>query len=301
MLRLEIKREYVRKKPIPPEKVKRVKEYIESLKKYNTILLVSITGIQANVLNEVRRKLRQEGDVLKVIKNKLFMKAIDMLDDNELKKKLEPLKEYLTGQNAVIFSNKNPFMLKLMLDQSKVYREARAGDVAQNDIILREGNTNLAPGPIISLFNKLRVPISIREGSIWITKDTVVAKKGDIISSDLAELLKRLGLKPIEVSLKVRVAYTDGLIIKGDDLEINIDEYRRQIEECVRNAVNLACNIAYPTPETIQYIIARAYLEGLNLSINAAYVTSENINYLLIKAQAEAQALYERVKSSLEQ
>jgi len=287
---------YARQRPIPRRKVELVREYASLLRKYDGVVIVSITGISAPVLHEVRAKLREEGDVLKVIKNTLMTKAIDAVSSE--KRGLERLKDYLTGQNAAIFTDKNPFSLKMLLDKSKVMREARAGDVAQSDIVVREGNTNIAPGPIISLFNKLGVPVSIREGSVWVTRDTIVARKGDVISSDLAELLRRLGMKPIEVSLKVKAAYTDGIVIPGEELEIDLSEYEEMLKRCVQQAVNLCLNAAYPTAETVGHLVAKAHLEGLALSLSAAYFTPEAMPLLLAKAEREARAIYELVHAA---
>ena len=158
--------------------------------------------------------------------------------------------------------------------------------------MIKEGNTNIPPGPIISLFNKLNVPISIREGSVWVSKDTVVAREGEEITSDLAELLKRLGIKPIEVSLKVKVAYSDGTIIEGKDLELDLNEYENMIRECVQQALNLSLNVVYPTHETAEHIIIKAHLESLILSVNAVYPIKENVSLLVAKAQSEAYTLY---------
>ena len=279
-----------RQRQIPYKKVKMVNEYVELLNKYNGVLVVSITGINAPVLHQVRAKLKEEGDVLKVIKNTLLAKAINRVAKR--KRGIERLKGYLVGQNAAIFTNKNPYLLKLFLDQNKVRREARAGDIAQSDIVIKEGNTNLPPGPIISLFNKLNVPITIKEGSVWVSKDTIVAKEGDEISSDLAELLRRLDIKPIEVSLRVKAAYSDGIIIESKELELDLNEYENTLKECVQQAFNLSLNVAYPTLETIEYLIVRAYMESVSLSTNAIYVTEENLPFLLTRAQSEAQVLY---------
>jgi len=278
---------------ISPKKVRIVNEYAELLNKYNGALIVSITGVSAPVLHQVRAKLREEGDVLKVIKNTLLAKAIDRVAKR--RRDLEKLKSYLIGQNAIIFTNKNPYLLKIFLDKNKVKREARAGDIAQSDIVIREGNTNLPPGPIISLFNKLKVPITIKEGSIWVSKDTVVAREGEEISSDLAELLKRLGMKPIEVSLKVKVAYSDGIVIEGKELELDLNEYENTLKECVQQALNLSLNAAYPTIETIELLITKAHLESITLSLNAVYITEENLPILIAKAQSEARILHDFV------
>lgn len=280
---------YVRQKAVPLKKVKRVEELSKLFEKYDSALIVNITGVTAPVFHEVRAKLRERGSVVKVVKNTLARLAIERA--SKKKKGLEKLKEYLKGQNAVIFTNENVFALKLFLDKNRIPREARAGDIAQDDIVIPAGNTNFAPGPILSLFSKLKIPTSIKEGSIWVSKDTVVAKAGEEISTELADLLKKLGIKPIKVGLDCKVAYTDGVIIPKDLLEIDLDEIKKEIESAVQAAFNLALNSMYPTPETVGFLVSRAHTEALNLSINAALPVSDVLPLVIAKAHLQASLL----------
>lgn len=286
---------YRRTRDYPEYKKRRVKEIEELLRKYKYVVLVNITGVTALVLHETRDVLRRRGSVLKVIKNTLARIAIDRVKDE--KPGIEKLKDYLKGQNAAIFTNENPFEIYLFLNKHKVSREARPGDIATSDIVIPKGNTGIPPGPVISLFNKVGVPTTIREGSIFVMKDTVVAKAGDVISQELAELLQKLGMKPIETSIEPRAAYLDGRVVSGDELKIDIDSYRNMLVDAHRSALNLAFNAAIPVPETISLVVAKAHIEALALAVNAGIVTRETAPYVLAKAHAVAQALLERIKS----
>ena len=103
----------------------------------------------------------------------------------------------LNGQNALIFTNMNPFKLYLNLEKSKVNLPARAGDVATDEIVVPAGNTGIPPGPVLSEFKEANVSTRIESGSIYVAKDSVVARPGDTISPKLSGLLSRLNLKPI--------------------------------------------------------------------------------------------------------
>lgn len=286
---------YVRTKPVPSYKVRKVNELAELIRKYKYILLVNVTGVSAEVLHRSREMLRNEGSVLKVIKNNLFKLAIDKVKNE--RPEIERLKDKLTGQNAVIFTNQNPFALKLFLDKNKIPREARAGDVLTKDVVIPAGNTNFPPGPVLSLFNKLKIPIRIQEGSIWVTSDTVVAKAGDVVSQELAELLGKLGIKPIEVGLDVKTILLESKVIDPSEVELNPDFYEKKISEAYSQAYNLAVNLPLFIKETMCTVLARARLEALNLAINASILTSETAGALLAKAQAEAQTLYSVIKA----
>lgn len=287
--------EYKRTKPVAPSKVRKLEEIKEYLKKYKYLIFVDINGVTAPVLHESRRLLKEDGSILKVIKNTLMRIAIE--DVKEEKPGIENIESFLKGQNAAIFTNKNPFEIQLFLNKNKIPRAAKARDIATKDIVIPAGNTNFSPGPILSLFNRLKIPIKIQEGSIWVSKDTVVAKAGEEISAELADLLGKLGIKPIEVGLNVKVIYLDGKVIKAGEVNIDPDHHREMFSTAVREALNLSINSGYPTSETIEDIIRKAHLEALSLAINAMLITKDTAEYILGKVYREAMAIHEILKS----
>ncbi|RLE85130.1 MAG: 50S ribosomal protein L10 [Thermoprotei archaeon] len=286
---------YVREKPIPSYKIKKVNELADLIEKYKYVLLVNITEVPAEVLHRTREMLRDKGSVLKVVKNNLFILALNKVKNK--RPEVEGLKEWIKGQTAVIFTDKNPFSLKLFLDKNKIPREARAGDVLTKDIVIPAGNTNFPPGPILSLFNKLKIPTRIQEGSIWVTSDTVVAKTGDTVSQELAELLGKLGIRPIEVGLDVRAILLETKVISSKEVELDPEHYKKNIIEAHANAYNLAINVPIFVKETMNTIIIRAHQEALSLALNALMVTDETANIILAKAQVEANVLYNLIKA----
>ena len=80
-----------------------------------------------------------------------------------------------------MFTNISPFRLNLIFAQNKVFLAAKGGDVATKDIAVPAGNTGIAPGPVLSEFKVANVATRIDGGNIWVAKDTVVAKPGDVI------------------------------------------------------------------------------------------------------------------------
>ncbi len=285
------KKEFKRHKPIPERKIRAVEELKNYIKQHKYFMIASIYGITAPVLHETRALLRERGTLLKVVKNRLFHMAV-----KELGKDVPELEEILTGQNAVIFTDENPFEVVIYLDKQKIYREAKAGDVATSEIVVPSGNTGIPPGPSISLFNKLKIPMRIQEGSIWVTKDTVVAKPGDVISQELAELLAKLGIKPIESKLSIKAIYLDGRIVKPEEVEFGHDLFFERVAQAHREAYNLAVNAALPIPEALEAAVAKAHMEALSLAVNAGILTKDTVGMVLAKAEAEAQALYNIIK-----
>mgnify|MGYP000135468896 FL=1 len=275
------------------QKARKVEEIKGLLRKYRTIGIASLHKVRAAQLQELRKKLKDTA-YLQVIKNTLVERAISELKDLP---NIEGLKEYLKGPNLFLFTNLNPFKLALILEKSKVKGFAKAGDIASEDVIVPAGNTGLAPGPIISQLGSVGIPTRIEGGSVWVSKDTVVARKGEVISQNLAAVLSKLGIKAIEAGLSLKVIYDNGLIIPEEDLTIDIEEYKRIIGEAHAEAFNLSLNAAYPTAENIMILIQVATSEAYRLALNADIPTPETIRDLIRKAHMEALALSSKISS----
>jgi len=274
------------------EKTEKVKEIKLLLNEYRVLGIASLHKVRAQQLQEMRSKLKGIA-YLKVYKNTLVKRALKEIKDDF---SLENLWEYMQGSNVYIFTNYNPFKLALLLERSKVRVPAKAGDVATEDIIVPAGNTGLPPGPIISQLNAVGIPTRIESGSVWVAKDTVVARKGEAINESLAAALSKLGIKPIELGLTLKAVYDGGVVLSENDLKINIEEYEKSICGAHLEALNLAINAAYPMPETIAFLINKAIIEAKNLALNAGAFISEALSELLLRAHLEASALEAKIK-----
>jgi len=273
------------------QKARQVEEIKKLLSQYRVIGIASLEKVRAAQLQELKRKLEKEV-VMKVFKNTLVKRAIDELGDPKLTK----LEEYLTGPNIFLFTNMNPFKLSILLEKNKVKAVAKAGDKASFDIVVPAGNTGLSPGPVISQFSTVGIPTRIESGSVWVNKDTLVCRKGEVISLQLANILSKLGIKAVEIGLSLKVVYDDGYIITEEDLAVDLDEIRKSIEEAHSYAFNLSINAAIPIPENIGLLLQKAHQEAYFLAVNAAIPTKETMGDLLRKAHAEALALSQKIK-----
>ena len=275
----------------PERKVRlwnKIKEYAS---KYKTIALIKMEKVRSEQIMAIRKKF---GDELKIlmVKNKIAMKALSGLDVKGIDKLLNELR----GQNAFIFTDINPFKLYLLLEKEKVYLPAKGGDVATDEIMVPAGNTGLPPGPILSEFREAKIPTKIEGGTVWISNDTIVAKPGDVIDHKLASLLSKLDIKPIKAGLSIYLALEDGLLYKSDDLKIDLDATLDEIKQSHAQALNLAVNSGYPTRESIEHIVRKAYTDARALAVNSGYPDKEVISDILAKADIEARALLEEAK-----
>ncbi len=274
-----------------PKKEAMVRRAKELSKKYPVIAVTKLSKVRAPQLMAVRKALRGSAEIF-VVKNKLATMA---LKEAKLKGGTELLGQ-LTGQNALIFSKLDPFKLFLTLDKNKVSLPARAGDVAPEDIVVPAGNTGMPAGPVLSEFREAGVSTKIESGSVWVTKDSVAAKKGVVISPKLASLLAKLGIKPIKAGLAIALAYEGGLIYAGDIVAIDLEKYRASLSQAYLSSRALAITVGYATKETLPEIIAKAYREAIALATETETLTPETAPRILAKAEAEASALLAKAR-----
>lgn len=281
-------------KAIPEWKVEEVKTLKGLADGHKVIAVADLYKVRTQQIQELARKLSDQVK-FRVTKNNLMKIALN--ESAKAKPNLDKLSDSLTGSRVFLFTDMNPFKLYLLLEKNKVKATAKAGDIAQGDVMVPAGNTGLAPGPIIGEFTEVGLPTKIETGSVWISKDTVVAKKGDFISPKLASVLSRLGVKPIEIGLKIVAAYDEGLNLKQDQLRIDLNQVQDQFKEASAGAFNLAYTVAYPAKEVIAPLLQKAQSEALGLAFNASIVTKETLPDLIRKADAQASYLSGKVEA----
>ena len=269
-----------------PKKASLIDKVSSLAQQYPVLAVTSLSKVRATQLMAVRRALRGNAEVL-VVKNKLAILGLKKAGIENA----DQLLSKLTGQNALIFSTYDPFKLFLTLDKNKVYLPARAGDRPHDDIMVPAGNTSLPAGPVLSEFREAGIATKIESGSIWVNKDSVAVKKGDVISPKLASLLSKLNIKPIRAGLTISLAYEEGLVYSGDLVAIDLEQYRKSLIDAYRASRGLAIEVGYFTKDTSGEIIAKAYREAMALAIDAGIVTKETASAILGRAEAEAAAL----------
>ena len=275
------------------EKISEVEEIKELLKGYKYIGIASLQKVRAAQLQELKKSLA--GKVyMRVLKNTLTKFALDTIEKEDLKK----LDDYLEGANLFLFTDINPFKLSLLLERGKVKTTAKSGDIAAMDVVIPEGSTGQPPGPIISQLNAVGLPTRIESGSVWVSKDTLVVRKGEPINERLAALLSKLGIKAVEAGLSMKVVLDEGLIITGDQLKVDVEETRKNLQQSSSEAYALTLTIAYPTNENINTLLQIAHKEAYALALNATVPTKETIEDIIRKAHTQMLSLNNKAENN---
>lgn len=280
------RKHYPKKKRLMYEELQRIPA------EYNVIALSKMSKVRAAQLMMIRKKFRNDIKI-KIVKNKVAIRAFEKVKGVA---GIENLSKQLEDQCALIFTNINPFKLNLIFAQNKVFLPAKGGDIATKEIFVPSGNTGITPGPVLSEFKTANVPTKIDQGTIWVSKDTLVAKPGDVISTPLASLLSKLNVKPIEAGISVNFAIAEGLQFKEQDLKLDLEGYKEELARSFAQALALATEAGYMTPETVTPLLVKAHQEAMSLAAEAGYVTSETVGFVLPRAQMQAQAIANKAK-----
>ncbi len=262
--------------------------------RYRVLALADLYKVRAAQIQELRKRFRGE-IVFRCSKSNLVKRALEKVAVE--KPQIDRLAGHLRGSYVFIYTELDPFKLSLLFQKSKILMPAKAGDIAQTDIVITEGNTGLAPGPIISEFTEMKVPTKIESGSIWITEDTTVVRKGEHVSAKMASLLSKLGMKPVEAGVDLNLAYDGGLIYTPELLRIDLEATAAELRRAVEEAFNLALTAAYPTPETLPALLGRGILESTGLAAAGVDFGKETMPLLLSNGYGEMSALLERLKA----
>ncbi|ERH11755.1 MAG: ribosomal protein L10 [halophilic archaeon J07HB67] len=270
---------------VPQWKREEVEELADFVERYDAIGVVDLTGIPSRQLQDMRRELHGQA-ALRMSRNTLTVRALEAAGES-----VADLADEMTGHVGLIGTNDNPFGLYQQLEASKTSAPISAGEVAPNEIVIPEGDTGVDPGPFVGELQQAGADARIQEGSIQVLSDSVVADPGDEVDADLASVLGELGIEPKEVGLDLRAVVADGVVFEPDDLAIDVDEYRADVEAAAAGARNLSLNAAIPTAQTVDSLLGKAAGEAKSVGLSGAVADEELAPDLVAEADAQVRAL----------
>lgn len=272
----------------PAGKAQMYRTLQEEPRRHRVVALVRMEKVRASQILPLRKKLK--GDVSFVsIKDKVARKALEGVGGDV--PGIGGMAAKVEGQCMFMFTDMSPFRLNVVLSKNTVMLPARAGDTASIDVVVPAKNTGIAPGPMLTVFKDAGIPTKIDQGTIWITKDTVPVKKGGVIGENLAPLLAKLDIKPVEAGISLDSALEDGVVYSADELVVDVAAVRDGLGAAHAGAMALSVEAAYPTAGNIAQILARAAQRASSLSVEAAFMTPDTGGPILQRAHSQALAL----------
>ncbi|MFL2944455.1 MAG: 50S ribosomal protein L10 [Candidatus Poseidoniales archaeon] len=245
--------------------------------------LVDVSGIGAKQMLAMRASLRDLGVKLRMSRNRLLKLAL--ADASKNKKGVEQVSDIFgASQFALLASSENPFKIFQMLLESQTQAPAKGGETAPYDIIIEKGPTAFPAGPIVGDFQTAGFPAAIEKGKIVIRKKHTAVAEGDIISAEVASALTKLEVYPITVGMQLIGAFDGETFYLSDVLNIDMDEFRGNVQSATAQAFNLAFNTRYFTGSVMPSLLSKAHTDALGVAISTAYPSESTIKALLAKA-----------------
>jgi large subunit ribosomal protein L10 len=260
---------------------------VNKISNAKTVAVVDLHSLPARQLHSVRKKLKGKADFI-VKKTSLIKRALKKTGKTQIIDLIE-------SEKAIVISDLDAFSLYKQLCSGPLKVNAKPGQVAPSDIVVPAGETTLPPGPALSEFKQAGLDARIQAGKIVIAKDGIVAKKGEKISPIVAGVLQKLGIKPFELKVNVPAILKGDLLYQKDVLDINEEEFMKDVAIAASSAFNLSVEIAYPTSQNISRLLGKAHLESKALAVEIGFITPETLSAILGKAMREANALKAKV------
>jgi large subunit ribosomal protein L10 len=277
---------------INPEKMKIVEETANLISNSKILGMIDLEGLPSAALQDIKLKLHGKGTI-KVIRKKLLKFALE-------KSKPELLKN-VPDQPAILFTEENPFKIYKFVVSNKSACAAKAGQIAEDDIEVSAGPTDLMPGPAMTTLSAVKIKSKVDGGKISILKDVGVVKKGEEISEQVAGVLSMLKMKPMSVGLNVTYILEGDTIYPGEVLYIDDVETMTNISTAVLEAFNLSVEAGYVTADNVEFIITKAFREAKEICLEANIITKDFIDEILMKAVREGSVLKDIIPDAPEE
>ncbi len=255
------------KREIPESKKRTLKEIIDLMKKNNTVMIVSTRNLPSSKLQSLRKDLKNVA--IRVIKKNLMLKALEDVKNAKLKE----LESYLVENFAVLFSERDPYEISILLNKARAKVPAKAGQTSPFDIVVEAGPTDLMPMFMSDLTN-VGIKAKIESGKVVVKEPMAIIKKGDKIKLEQAELLLKLSIEPFTVELVPIAAFDAKNNVIYKELKIDTEGTLNKLKAGSMDAFKLAMKAVFPIRETIKFLLAKALSHANALQGKTASQTS---------------------------
>ena len=274
------------------DKPKIVKELKSLIASHRTVGILDMAKMPARQFLKIKNTITKDGSIkIKMTRKGLIARALA----ESGKPSLEKLMEHVGNSPAMIFSNGDPFELFSTLKKNRATSSAKVGAVVNKDITIPKGSTGIPPGPAISTLGKVGLKTRVEGGKIAVIDDKIVLRAGQPVTDDLAAVFSLLKIEPVEIGIDLSAAWENEMLYGRDVLNVDVDQYLRDIELAVHAGINLSLNTGYLTKLTAPLAIQLAFWRAKSLCLAANILEKDVIGEILAKAVAEAKALEAKV------
>ena len=92
------------------------------------------------------------------------------------------------------------------------------------------------------------------------------------------------------------MASAEGLLLLQKDIVIDLEQYRADVMRAANEALAVAVEAGYATPETLPLLIAKAFRGARGVAAQAGYVVPETADAVLGLAERQASGVLKAAK-----
>lgn len=242
----------------------RKQEYFEKMEElldtYSKILFVGADHVGSLQFQKIRVALRGKAVVL-MGKNTMMRKVVNSyIQKHSTEGEEHPLSVILptiVGNVGMIFTNGDLGVLTDTISDNVVPAAAKAGVLAECDVVVPPGPTGCDPGQT-SWFQALNVPTKISRGQIEIVSELKLITKGTKVGTSEAALLQKLGINPFTYGLSLKYVYDDGSLFDAAVLDITAEDLKNKFTHSIRRVAALTLAAGYPSLASLPHIMGIA-------------------------------------------
>jgi len=238
---------------------------------FSKMFLVDVDNVGSNQLHQIRIALRGKA-VIYCGKNTQMRRVIrEMEKTNPM---LERVRNVLKLNLAIVFTNDNLAEIRDVIVNNKVAAPARAGQLAQCNVIVPAGNTGMEP-TMTSFLQALNIPSKITKGSIEILSPVDLIMQGERVEASQAALLEKLDIRPFSYGLVVRHVYDDGAMYDPAVLDITEEVILASFAAGIKNIAAIGIETDSPSVASVPYSIVLAFKNLIAISAETEYTFPE--------------------------
>jgi large subunit ribosomal protein L10 len=267
------------------QKMREAEALLKEVKNYKAFMILNLRKTPALLQQRLRKALKQNNGNMKAVRKPIITRVL----------KEQNINKEIDFPAAIVLSNEHPYNIYKIIKSNQLEVAAKPNDIAPFDIVIPAGETDLQPGPALSQLKAAGLNVKIEKGKIVIAKDSVIAKKGEVITPEKAQALQMLGIKPFKVGLNVVFGYDGKSFYETEILNIDKETIKDQLLQGLKDVINASININVPTPLSVKFIFIKAIKQARNATINASIYNDTFIKDLLINAINQGNAINKRV------
>jgi len=163
------------------------------LQEYKKLLIISMDYLKSNQAQQIRRDLR--GKAVMFMGKKSLMR-LALQNEAQSQPNLLTILPLIKNKIGLVFTNDDPIGVARIIQCRKVSAFAKAKSIAEEDLWIYGGPTNVRPH-LMSSFTQLKldIPIQIRHAQIDVLHNVRITRKGQRVSRPVAEFQLRTGFK----------------------------------------------------------------------------------------------------------